>query len=75
MRFMAEELGDNLVNVTIIARRLTTMGEWVQVGWGKGAPESAQNMGKGVDHVPRIGWGHVLEEWIVAITVGHPLGQ
>ena len=54
--------GDNLVNVTIIPRRLTTMGEWVQVGWGKGAPESAQNMGKGVDHVPRIGWGDVLEE-------------
>ena len=66
---------NNLVNVTIIPRRLTTMGEWVQVGWGKGAPESAQNMGKGVDHVPRIGWGDVLEEWIVAITVGHPLGQ
>ena len=48
---------NNLVNVTIIPRRLTTMGEWVQVGWGKGAPESAQNMVKGVDHVLRIEWG------------------
>ena len=59
---MAEGLGDNLVNVTIIPRRLTTMGEWVQVGWGKGAPESAQKMVKGVDHVLWIGWEDVLEE-------------
>ena len=62
MRFMAEGLGDNLVNVTIVPRRLTTMGEWVQVGWRKGAPESAQNMVKGVDHVLRIESGDVLEE-------------
>ena len=48
--------------VTIIPSRLTTMGEWVQVGCGKGASELAQNMVKGVDHVLRIGWGDVMEE-------------
>ena len=40
----------------------TAMGEWVQVGWGKGVPESARNMVKGVNHLPRIGLGDVLEE-------------